>query len=117
MWLITTKETLMKDNLKTAREVLNIQHDTNCVNYAIGGIRTIGTLIAMSNNEHPVIRLAGATLAISSNMAVRRTALLVSTSGWLLAKDKKKAFMQRGFSLGSVIIGVGVISQATKPTL
>lgn len=107
----------MKQDLKIAQEVLNKQHDKKCVDYAIGGIRTIGALIATSSNEHIVVRAVGGVLAISSNMKVRRIALLISLCGGVLAKDKQKAFIQRGLSLGSVIVGVGVISQTTKPVL
>ena len=106
-------------NTEVVEEILEKQNQTQCEGYALSGIKTIGALIAASSNEHVAIRIAGGVLALTpiqySN--VRKAAFLVSFCGYTFATNKKKALLQRVFSLGSIVIGVGIVSVSNKPKL
>ena len=65
--------------------------------------RTQGTLIAIDQNEHPIIRSVAATLAIAPKDSITFIPSLVITGyGFLLAKKKKNAVIKR--------VGVGLVS-------
>ena len=92
-------------------EINKEKNEKNIENATLGGIKTIGALIASSSNEHPLIRLSGVALVLSNNkgpISIRKYSFLTCMVGCVLAKDKKKAFIQRSMSVGSVIMTAGV---------
>lgn len=82
--------------------------------YALIGIKAMGACISLSSNEHPITRISGLVLAIAPNGNAREISFLISVSGWLIAKNKKKAFLQRTLSLGITVIGAGIVIQSGK---
>lgn len=77
--------------------------------FARGGIKAMGICMALTSNEHPIIRLSGLTLSVFPKSSKALVPLTICLGGWLLAKDKKKAFIQRAFCFGSTISIAGII--------
>ena len=82
--------------------------------YALIGIKAMGACISLSSNEHPITRINGLVLAVAPSGTARKVSFLISVSGWLLAKNKKKAFLQRTLSIGITVIGSGIVIQSGK---
>ena len=47
--------------------------------------------MALTPNEHPIVRLSGLTLSVFPKSSKALVPLTICLGGWLLAKDKKKA--------------------------
>ena len=77
--------------------------------FARGGIKAMGVCMALTPNEHPIVRLSGLTLSVFPKSSKALIPLTICLGGWLLAKDKKKAFIQRAFCFGSTILVAGII--------
>ena len=77
--------------------------------FARGGIKAMGICMALTSNEHPIVRLSGLTLSVFPKSSKALIPLTICLGGWLLAKDKKKAFIQRAFCFGSTISVAGII--------
>lgn len=90
-------------------DLIQISRENDAENFARGGVKAMGICIALTSNEHPIIRLSGITLAIFPKHKVAIVPLAIALSGWILAKDKKKAFIQRAFCFGSTISVAGII--------
>ena len=82
--------------------------------FARGGIKAMGICMALTPNEHPIVRLSGLTLSVFPKSSKALIPLTICLGGWLLAKDKKKAFIQRAFCFGSTILVAGIIGYENK---
>ena len=81
-------------------------------NFAVVSLRTLGVCAAASNNEHPIVRAAGATLAVAPRTTPAfGLALLTFTAGWLVAKNKKEAFLSRACGICSTLISTGIVAK------
>ena len=89
---------------------LDITREQQAESFARGGVKAMGICIALTSNEHPLIRLSGLTLSVFPKSSKALIPLAISLGGWILAKDKKKAFIQRAFCFGSTITVAGLIS-------
>lgn len=87
-----------------------ITREQQAESFARGGVKAMGVCIALSSNEHPLVRLSGLTLSVFPKSSKALVPLTISLGGWLLAKDKKKAFIQRVFCFGSTLTVAGLIS-------
>ena len=96
------------------KETVNIGKENNAKQFAIAGIRAMGVCMSLTSNEHPITRINGLVLAIAPSGTARKVSFLISVSGWLLAKNKKKAFLQRTLSIGITVIGAGIVIQSGK---
>ena len=88
---------------------LDITRKQQAESFARGGVKAMGICIALTSNEHPLIRLSGLTLSVFPKSSKALVPLTICLGGWLLAKDKKKAFIQRAFCFGSTISVAGII--------
>lgn len=84
--------------------------ETMAENFARGSIKMMGVCIASSSNEHPIIRLSGITLAAFPKNKNALIPLTISLGGFLLAKDKKKAFIKRAYCFVSTVFIAGLIA-------
>lgn len=94
------------------KETVNIGKENNAKQFAIAGIRAMGVCMSLTSNEHPITRINGLVLAIAPSGNAREISLLISVSGWLIAKNKKKAFLQRALSLGITMIGTNIVKNS-----
>lgn len=93
---------------------LDITREQQAESFARGGVKAMGICIALTSNEHPLIRLSGLTLSVFPKSSKALIPLAISLGGWILAKDKKKAFIQRAFCFGSTISVAGIIGYENK---
>ena len=93
---------------------LDITREQQAESFARGGVKAMGICIALTSNEHPLIRLSGLTLSVFPKSSKALIPLTICLGGWLLAKDKKKAFIQRAFCFGSTISVAGIIGYENK---
>lgn len=98
---------------ETMNEIKQNEADKIGATIALGGIKGLGGCIAVSSNEHPLIRLSGVGLAIGS-VKSRKYSFGLCMLGVVLAKDKKKALIQRAWSLGGTIVFAGISVTAFK---
>lgn len=96
------------------KETVNIGKENDAEQFAVAGIIAMGACISLSSNEHPITRINGLVLAVAPSGTARKVSFLISVSGWLIAKNKKKAFLQRTLSLGITVIGAGIVIQSGK---
>ena len=82
--------------------------------FARGGIKAMGICMALTSNEHPIVRVSGLTLSVFPKSSKALVPLTICLGGWLLAKDKKKAFIQRAFCFGSTVSIAGIIGYENK---
>ena len=94
--------------------ILKINREQQAESFARGGVKAMGICIALTSNEHPIIRLSGLTLSVFPKSSKALVPLTICLGGWLLAKDKKKAFIQRAFCFGSTITVAGIIGYENK---
>ena len=94
--------------------ILKINRKQQAESFARGGIKAMGICMALTPNEHPIVRLSGLTLSVFPKSSKALIPLTICLGGWLLAKDKKKAFIQRAFCFGSTISVAGIIGYENK---
>ena len=93
---------------------LETDREQQAESFARGGIKAMGVCMALTPNEHPIVRLSGLTLSVFPKSPKALIPLTICLGGWLLAKDKKKAFIQRVFCFGSTISVAGIIGYGNK---
>ena len=93
---------------------VEITREQQAESFARGGVKAMGICIALTSNEHLLIRLSGLTLSVFPKSSKALIPLTICLGGWLLAKDKKKAFIQRAFCFGSTILVAGIIGYENK---
>lgn len=98
------------DTKSLSQPIKEMNNQENAEAFARGGIKAMGVCISLSKNEHPLIRATGAILSVVPTGKATGIALSLSLLGFALAKDKKKAFIQRAFCFGSNIVVTGIIS-------
>lgn len=98
-----------------AQTVSNINAEAAAQKFALSGINTMGVCMALSSNEHPLIRLNGLVLAVAPKSEIKAISLVIALHGFVFAKNKKKALLQRAFSFGSTALIAGLMIQSSKP--
>ena len=71
--------------------ILKINRKQQAESFARGGIKAMGICMALTPNEHPIVRLSGLTLSVFPKSSKALIPLTICLGGWLLAKDKKKS--------------------------
>lgn len=90
--------------------VEEINRKNTAENFSRAGVKAMGVCMALTSNEHPIIRLNGVVLAVYPKHRTALIPLAIALAGWILAKDKKKAFIQRAFCFGSTVSIAGSIA-------
>lgn len=77
--------------------------------FARGGIKAMGVYMALTSNEHPITRISGIALSLYPKHKTALIPLAICLGGWLIAKDKKRALIQRTTCFGSTVMIAGLI--------